>query len=47
MLNSKRKLKPWFTINADFESTLVSEGNGKQNLEEPYRNKYQRHIILR
>ena len=44
MLNSKRKLKPWFTINADFESILVSEGNRKQNLEESYRNKYQRYI---
>ena len=31
-------------IYADLESTLVPEDNGKQNLNESYRNKYQKHI---
>ena len=31
-------------ICADFESILVSKNNGKQNLEESYTNKYQKHI---
>ena len=31
-------------IFADLESTLVPEDNGKQNLNESYRNKYQKHI---
>ena len=29
---------------ANFESILVLENNGKQNLEESYKNKYQKHI---
>ena len=29
---------------ADFESILVPHGNGKQNPEEFYTNKYQKHI---
>ena len=33
-----------FIIYANFESILVSKNNGKQNLEESYTNKYQRHI---
>ena len=33
-----------FIIYADFESILVSENNGKQNQEESYTNKYQKHI---
>ena len=33
-----------FIIYADFESILVSENNGKQNLEESYTNKYQKDI---
>ena len=28
----------------DFESIFVPEDNGKQNLEESYTNKYQKHI---
>ena len=28
----------------DFESILVPEFNGKQNLDEPYSNEYQKHI---
>ena len=31
-------------IYASFESILVLEHNGKQNPEEPYMNKYQKHI---
>ena len=31
-------------IYADFESILVSEDNGKQNTNESYTNKYQKHI---
>ena len=29
---------------ADFESILVPEDNGKQNLNESYTNKYQKHV---
>ena len=42
--NYERKIKSPFIIYADFESTLVSEDNGKQNLEEFYTNKHQKHI---
>ena len=31
-------------IYANFESILVTEGNGKQNLNESYTNKYQKHV---
>ena len=31
-------------IYANFETILVPEDNGKQNLEESYRNKYQKHL---
>ena len=31
----------------DFESTLVPEDNGKQNPEEPYTKKYQKHVACR
>ena len=31
-------------IYANFETILVPEDNGKQNLEESYRNKYQKHF---
>ena len=40
----ERKLKSLFMIYADFESLLVPQGNGKQNLTEFYTNKYQRHV---
>ena len=33
-----------FLIYADFESILVPEGNGKQNRDESYTNKYQKHF---
>ena len=42
--NYERKIKPLFIIYADFESVLVPEDNGKQHPEEPYTNKYQKHI---
>ena len=42
--NYKRQIKSPFIIYADFESVLVPEDNGKQNPEEYYTNKYQKHI---
>ena len=46
MLNSKfeRKIKSPFIIYADFESILVPEGNVKQNPNESYTKKYQKHV---
>ena len=41
--NYERKIKSPFIIYADFESFLVPEDNGKQNLEEFYTNKCQKH----
>ena len=40
----ERKIKPPLLIFADFESILVPKNNGKQNLNEPNTNKYQKHI---
>ena len=37
-------MKSPFIIYLDFESILVPENNGKQNPEEYYTNKYQKHI---
>ena len=48
MLNSEnilRKIKSPFIIHADFESILMPEDNGKQNPEESYTNKYQKHVL--
>ena len=42
--NYKRRIKSLHMIHADFERILVQEDNEKQNPEESYRNKYQRHI---
>ena len=39
-----RTIKPPFMIYADFESILVPEDNGKQNPNESYTNKYQKHV---
>ena len=39
-----RKIKSLFMIYADFESILLPEGNGKQNPNESYTNKYQKHV---
>ena len=41
--NYERKIKSPFVIYANFESTLAPENNEKQNPEEPYTNKYQKH----
>ena len=42
--NYERKIKSLFIIYASCESILVLENNGKQNPEEFYTNKYQKHI---
>ena len=42
--NCGRKIKSPFVIYVDFESSLVPEDNGKQNLNESYTNKYQKHV---
>ena len=39
-----RKIKSPFMICADFESILLPEDNRKQNLNESYTNKYQKHV---
>ena len=39
-----RKIKLPFMIYVDFESVLVSEDNGKQNSDESYTSKYQKHV---
>ena len=40
-----RKRKSAFMIYGDFESILVPEDNGMQNLNESYTNKYQEHVV--
>ena len=42
--NYETKIKSPSIIYAYLESILVPEGNGKQNLEGSYANKYQKHI---
>ena len=42
--NYEREIKSPFTIYADFKSKLVPQNNGKQNAEESYTNKYEKHI---
>ena len=42
--NFERKIKLPFMIYADFKSTLVPEDNVKQNLNESYTSKYQKHV---
>ena len=42
--NFERKIKSLFMIYADFESILVPENNGKQNLLQSYTKKYQKHV---
>ena len=37
-------MKSQFTIFTYFGSTLVPEDNRKENSEESYRNKYQKHV---
>ena len=43
--NYERKIKSPFIIYADFESILVPEDDGKQNPEDSYTNRYQKHIV--
>ena len=45
--NFERKIKSSFMIYADFESILVPDDNGKQNPNESYTNKYQKHVACR
>ena len=47
MLNSKimKEMNLLVIIYADFESILVPQNNGKQNPDESYRSKYQKHIV--
>ena len=40
----ERQIKSQFIIYADFESILLPENNGKQNRNESYTNKHQKHI---
>ena len=42
--NYKRKIKSPFMIYADCESVVVPKDDIKQNLEESYTSKYQKHI---
>ena len=42
--NYERKIKSPFMIYADFQSILVPEDKGKQNPDEFYTNKYQKHV---
>ena len=42
--NYERHIKSLLIFYVDFERILVSENNGKQNLNESYTNKYQKHI---
>ena len=42
--HNERKIKSLFIIYADFESILIPGDNGKQNPEESFMNKYQKHI---
>ena len=44
--NYERQIKSPLIIYADFESILVPENIGKQNLDENYTNKYQKHIAF-
>ena len=38
-------MKSSFIIYADFESILVPQNNGKQNPNESFTNKYQKHVV--
>ena len=42
--NFERNKKSPFMIYADFESTVLHEDNGKQNPNDSYTNKYQKHV---
>ena len=42
--NCEKKIKSSSMIYADFESILLSRDNEKQNSEESYMSKYQKHV---
>ena len=42
--NCERKIKSPFMIYADFESIPVPKDNGRQNPNESYTDKYQKHV---
>ena len=42
----ERKIKSPFMIYKNFESILVAEDNGKQNLDDSYTNKYLKHVYV-
>ena len=42
--NCEKKIKSSSMIYADFESILLSQDNEKQNSEESYLSKYQKHV---
>ena len=42
--NYERKIKSALMIYADLERILLPEDNVKKNPDEPYRNKYQKHV---
>ena len=42
--NYGRKIKSLFIIDANFESILVPADNRRQNPEDSYPNKYQKHV---
>ena len=42
--NYERKIKSPFMIHSNFESILEPEDNRKQNPDEPYTKKYQKHV---
>ena len=44
--NFERKIKSPSVIYLDFESILAAEDNGKQNLNEFYTSKYQKHVVV-
>ena len=44
LLNFGRNIKSPFMTYADVESILVSEDNEKQNPNESYTNKYEKHV---
>ena len=44
--NFERKIKSPSVIYLDFESILAPEDNGKQNLNESYTSKYQKHVVV-
>ena len=42
--NFEGEIKSTFMIDADFKSILIPEDDGKQNLNQSYNSKYQKHV---